>query len=150
MADKNILEIMERLMNEELETNSFVTKLDSINAHAYKINYWDKYKQRFGDSEPDDSDAENFKVYWKIDFELENDGLYGITSHIQDIEGDITLMFYDDEEATEPRTETIRIEKGDIEGMKIANEPKMNKNNQLIINGIWIDFQRNEISIEYL
>lgn len=150
MADKNIQKIMESLMNEGLETNSFVTKIDSINAHAYKIKYWEKYKQMFGDTEPDDLDIENLKIYWKIDFELENDGLYGINSEILSVEGDISLMFYDSEDATEPRVETISLEKGDIDGMKIANEPKLNKHNQLVINGVWIDFERKEISIEYL
>lgn len=147
MKKDNIKRIVESVIK---GSTPFQTELDSINVHVYKIEKWNKYIKKYGNLEPDDVDTKNFSIKWMAEFEYEEDGIYGLTTEIDEIYGLIEIKFYN-EESSNPRIEMMEFDYDDMLKMKIVNLPEFNSSdNKLIINGIQLDFSRNQIIIEYL
>lgn len=149
MTKSNIEKIMETILKEESGNSQFTSEIDSINVHVYHLNEWKKYRETFGEKEPDDYDTKPFTVNWNFQMEMKNDGIYGMSTSIEGIEGEIEILTYNEQSDDQEGSETIAFDDTDLESMKIVNTLVPGKHNQVFINGISIDFRNNEVTIEY-
>lgn len=145
MSKDNLEIIIENILDENATNDMFRTNIDPVNVYVTGYKNWDKYKNTFGDKEFDDAQTENFKVIWGADFEYKRDGIYGLIVNIESVYGTFDFLMYDNH----LDTGTLEFGKEDFDKMILVSEPKMSKHNQLIVNGIEINFDSNTITIEY-